>query len=114
MTSDGKEEFRDLSPIFEPKCVALIGASNNPLKWGGVILSNILSHGYAGSVYPVNPREENILGLKVYKSLLSVPEEVDLAIIVRPAQSVPQHVEECVEKRVKSAIVLAGGFRETG
>jgi len=114
VTSDGKEEFRDLSPIFEPKCVALIGASNNPLKWGWVILSNILSHGYAGSVHPINPREENILGLKVYKSLLSVPEEVDLAIIVRPAQSVPQHVEECVEKGVKSAIVLAGGFRETG
>ncbi|MGQ9721361.1 MAG: acetate--CoA ligase family protein [Candidatus Jordarchaeum sp.] len=108
------EEFRDLSPIFEPKSVALIGASNNPLKWGWVILSNILSHGYIGSVYPINPKEDNILGLKTYKTIFEISEEIDLAIVVRPAESVPQHIEECVEKEVKSAIVLAGGFRETG
>ena len=108
------EQFRDLSPIFEPKSVVLIGASNNPLKWGWVILSNILSHGYIGSVYPINPKEDNILGLKTYKTVFQVPEEVDLAIVVRPAEAVPKHIEECVEKGVKSAIVLAGGFRETG
>lgn len=109
-----KDKFRDLSPIFEPRSVALIGASNNPLKWGWVILSNILSHGYTGSVYPINPKEDNILGLKTYKNILQVPEEVDLAIVVRPAQDTPRHIKECVEKGVKSAIVLAGGFRETG
>ncbi|MEM2133733.1 MAG: acetate--CoA ligase family protein [Candidatus Freyarchaeota archaeon] len=108
------EQFRDLSPIFEPKSVVLIGASNNPLKWGWVILSNILSHGYSGSVYPINPKEDNILGLKTYRTVFQVPEEVDLAIVVRPAEAVPKHIEECVEKGVKSAIVLAGGFRETG
>ncbi len=111
--SDG-EEFRDLGPIFEPKSVALIGASNNPLKWGWVILSNILSHGYVGSVYPVNPKEDDILGLKTYKTIFEITEKIDLAIVVRPAENVPQHIEECVEKEVKSAIVLAGGFRETG
>ncbi|WXG39568.1 MAG: CoA-binding protein [Candidatus Freyarchaeum deiterrae] len=108
------EKFRDLSPIFEPKSVALIGASNNPLKWGWVILSNILSHGYGGSVYPINPKEDKILGLKTYPNILQVPEEVDLAIVVRPAEDTPQHIKECVEKGVKSAIVLAGGFREVG
>ena len=111
--SDG-EEFRDLGPIFEPKSVALIGASNNPLKWGWVILSNILSHGYVGSVYPVNPKEDDILGLKTYKTIFEITKKIDLAIVVRPAENVPQHIEECVEKEVKSAIVLAGGFRETG
>ena len=105
---------RDLSPIFEPKSIAVIGASNNPTKWGWIIPSNILSNGYVGKIYPVNPKGEEILGLKSYPSLLNVPGDVDLAIIVRPAPSVPQHLEECVEKGVKAAIVISGGFRETG
>ncbi|MGQ9722911.1 MAG: acetate--CoA ligase family protein [Candidatus Jordarchaeum sp.] len=105
---------RDLSPIFEPKSVALIGASNNPLKYGWIILANILANGYKGKVYPINPNEDKIWNLKVYRSLSEVPEEVDLVDIVRPAETVPEHIEECVENNVKSAIVISGGFKETG
>ena len=105
---------RDLSPIFEPKSVALIGASNNPAKYGWIILANIIANGYTGRIYPINPREDKIWGLRVYRSISDVPEEVDLVDISRPAKAVPAHVEECAENNVKSAIVISGGFKETG
>jgi acyl-CoA synthetase (NDP forming) len=105
---------RDLSPIFEPKCVAMIGASNNPSKYGWIIPANILANGYKGRLYLINPTEEKIWGLKVYRSLKDIPEQVDLVVISRPAETVPQHIEECVESNVKSAIVISGGFKETG
>ncbi|MFB0560369.1 MAG: acetate--CoA ligase family protein [Candidatus Lokiarchaeia archaeon] len=105
---------RDLSPIFEPKSVALIGASNNPSKFGWIILANILANGYKGKIYPINPHEEKIWDLKVYRSISDVPEGVDLVDIARPAEKVSDHIEECVENNVKSAIVISGGFKETG
>jgi acyl-CoA synthetase (NDP forming) len=105
---------RDLSPIFEPKSVALIGATSNPLKYGSIIVANILANGYKGKIYPINPSEENVWGLKVYSRIRDVPEEVDLVDIARPAETVPEHIEECVESNVKSAIVISGGFKETG
>ncbi len=107
-------ESRDLTPIFEPRSVAVIGASNNPTKWGCIMLANIISYGFKGDIYPVNPREEKVLGLKAYPDIRKVSEKVDLAVIARPAEYVTQHVEECVEAGVKSAVVIAGGFRETG
>jgi acyl-CoA synthetase (NDP forming) len=106
--------MKDLRAIFNPESMAIVGASNNPSKWGWVILANILAYGYRGRVYPVNPHEEEILGLKVYPSILDAPKIVDLAFIVRPASSVFEYLEECVERGVKAAIVLPGGFRETG
>nr|MDO8080505.1 CoA-binding protein [Candidatus Freyarchaeota archaeon] len=105
---------RDLSPIFKPKSVALIGATSNPLKYGCIIVANILANEYKGRIYPINPSEENVWGLKVYPHISDVPEEVDLVDIARPAEAVPEHIEECVESNVKSAIVISGGFKETG
>lgn len=105
---------RDLSPIFEPKSVALIGATNSPFKYGCIMAANVVANGYQGRFYPINPREKNIWGLKVYPHIRDVPEEVDLAIIARPAEAVPEHIEECVESNVKAAIPIAGGFKETG
>lgn len=107
-------ESRDLKPIFEPRSVAVIGASNNPTKWGCIILANIVSYGFEGKIYPVNPSEEKILGIKAYPNIVSVKDEIDLAVIARPAESVPQHIDECAEAGVKAAIAIAGGFRETG
>lgn len=105
---------RDLSPIFEPKSVALIGATNNPFKYGNLIVANILANGYKGRVYPITPNEEKVWDLKTYPRIRDVPEEVDLVDIARPAETVPEHIEECVESNVKSTIVISGGFKETG
>ena len=107
-------EIRDLTPVFEPRSLAMIGASNNPMKWGCIILMNILGYGFQGKIYPINPHEEKILGIRAYPDIRRVEEEVDLAVIARPAEATLQHIEECVEAGVKAAIVIAGGFRETG
>ena len=102
-----------LSSIFEPKSIAVIGASNNVNKWGGRILKNILSS-FKGPVYPVNPKEMNILGLTSYPCVLDIPDEVEMAVIALPAQSVLPVAEECGKKGIKGLIVVSAGFSETG
>lgn len=102
-----------LSSIFEPRSIAVIGASNNEIKWGGRILKNILA-GYKGQVYPVNPKESIIQGLSSYPSVLDIPGEVEMALIVIPSQFVIQVVEECAKKGVKGLVVVSAGFSETG
>lgn len=108
------KKSRDLSPIFEPKSVAVIGATNNLFKYGCIMVANILANGYKGRIYPINPNEENVWGVKVYPRIRDIPEELDLAVIARPSATVPEHIEECIESNVKSAIPIAGGFKETG
>jgi len=103
-----------LEMFFHPKSVAVIGASKNPAKLGYGVLYNILTYGYKGEVYPINPHAERILGLKCYSSVLEVPEPIDLAIIVVPAAVVLQVAEECGRKGVKGLIVISAGFREAG
>ncbi len=102
-----------LSSIFEPKSIAVVGASNNVNKWGGRILKNILSS-FKKPVYPVNPKEENILGVTSYPSVLDIPGEVEMAVIALPSQFVLPVVEECGKKGVKGLIVVSAGFSETG
>lgn len=100
--------------FFEPKSVAVVGASRDPLKTGHIILRNIVEGGYKGRVYPINPSADEILGLKCYKSVLEIPESVDLAVIVVPARLVPNVIGELSVKGVKAAVIISGGFRETG
>lgn len=102
-----------LSSIFEPASIAVIGASNNETKWGGIILKNILK-GYKGPVYPVNPKDKKIQGLASYFSVLDIPGTVDMAVIVIPSRSVLPIVEECGQKGVKGLVVVSAGFSETG
>lgn len=102
-----------LSSIFEPKSVAVIGASNNVKKWGGRILRNILIS-FKGPVYPVNPKEETIQGVASYPSVLDIPGDVEMAVIVVPSQFVISVVEECGKKGVKGLVVISAGFGETG
>ncbi len=104
----------EIRPLFEPKSVAVVGASRNPAKTGYQILKNIVDAGFKGKIYPINPKAPEILGLKAYPSLLDVPDEVDLAVIVVPARFVPQVMEEAGKKGVKAAVIISGGFRETG
>jgi len=103
-----------LDMFFNPKAVAVIGASRDPAKLGFGVLSNILNHGYPGQVYPINPKSEEVLGLKCYRSVLDVPDEIDLAIIVIPNRFVASALEECGRKGVKGAVIITAGFREAG
>lgn len=103
-----------MQAIFEPRTIAIVGAGNSVQKWGGKILSNILSSGYTGAVYPINPKEKTIQGLTSYTSVLEVPDEIDLAIVVVPAPSVLSVMDECGKKNVKSLIIITAGFSETG
>ena len=104
----------NLKYVFEPKSIAVIGASRDPKAWGHVILKNIISYGYEGKVYPVNPKADSLLGLKCYPDIRAVPDDVDLAVISVPAKLVPNVMEACVEKGVKAAIIITAGFSEVG
>ncbi len=103
-----------LSPFFNPSGVAVIGASADPRKLSHGVLRNCFSHGYAGAVYPVNPRASEILGLLCYPDITSVPEPVELAVLMIPAAACPAVLAECGRRGVKAAIVISGGFREVG
>ena len=104
----------ELDAFFNPKSVAVIGASREPQKVGHRVLRNLIDGGFRGKIYPVNPNAEKILSLKCYKSILETPSEVDLAIIVVPARIVPSVAEECGQKGVKGIVVISAGFSETG
>lgn len=103
-----------LDPIFKPKSIAILGASGTPGKWGYLVTDRPLRTGYVGAIYPVNPNVDEILGLRSYRSVLDIPDDVDLAVLTAPASKTPQLMQECVEKGVKGAILIAGGFAETG
>jgi acetyl coenzyme A synthetase (ADP forming)-like protein len=103
-----------LDMFFDPRAIAVIGASRTPGKLGYGVLRNILQYGYRGGVYPINPNAVEILGLRCYPSVLLVPDLVDLAVLVTPSQYVARALVECGEKGVRGAIVISAGFRETG
>ncbi|MDT8899214.1 acetate--CoA ligase family protein [Thermanaerothrix sp. 4228-RoL] len=103
-----------LRPFFAPKGVALIGASDNPSKLSHGILKNMVSYGYQGAVYPVNPKSTRILGLTCYPDIRQVPDPVDLAVIIIPAPLVPDALEACGERGIRAAIIISGGFKEVG
>lgn len=100
-----------LDSLFKPKSIALIGAAHSEEKLGGVILKNLLK--FKGSVYPVNPKYTELMGLKAYPTACDIPEPVDLAIIMRPAAEVPQILKE-LAGRTKSVIIASSGFAEVG
>jgi len=105
---------KGIDVLFSPKSIAVIGASTNPSKLGHVVLKNIITSGYPGKIYPVNPKADEILGYKVYKSISEIPDPVDLAVIVIPAKYVNSVVEECGKKKVPAIIVITAGFKEVG
>ncbi len=100
--------------LFEPQSLAMIGASNNFAKWGFIILHNLVMGKYAGKVYPVNPKEKEILGYPCYPRARDIPGPVDLAVITIPAREVPGAVRDCVAKKVKALVVISAGFSELG
>ena len=100
--------------LFKPKSVAVIGASQKALSIGNVITKNLLKYEYKGPIYPINPKADEILGVKAYPSILDVPGEIDLAHISIPAKFSPQAIDECGKKGVKFVIINSAGFREIG
>lgn len=105
---------KSLEKFFNPKSVAVIGASSDRGKIGYEILKNILDAGFKGKVYPVNLKSKKILGLSVYTSVLNVTGDIDLAIVVIPANFVNPVLIECGEKGIKNVIVISSGFKEIG
>ncbi len=103
-----------LKCFFEPKSVAVVGASRNPFKYGHSLLKNLLDLEFKGNIYPVNPNAEEILGLKAYPQISAIKEDLDLAIIIVPASKVPQIMQECAERHVKGVVICSSGFREAG
>jgi acyl-CoA synthetase (NDP forming) len=92
----------------------VIGASGVPFKWGNDIILSMQIGGYQGTIFPINPREEKILGLPVYRSVLDVPDRIDLAVICIRTEQVPQAMRECLQKGIKGAVLITAGFAEIG
>ncbi len=105
-----------LEEFFDPKSVAVVGASTSPEKLGYAVLENLVNGGYAevGKIFPINPKADEILGQKAYPSVLDVPDDIDLAVIVIPYSYVPAVLEECGKKKIPGVVVISAGFREAG
>ena len=100
--------------MFYPESVAVVGASSNPRNMGRLIVQNLVTWEYAGNVYPVNPRGEDVLGLKGYASLDETPGPVDLVVSFVPARAVPDVLDQCARKGVRRMAIPSGGFSEYG
>jgi len=103
-----------LDRIFNAKSVAIIGASKNVVKRGCRAIQTLLEEKYEGNIFPVNPKEDSVLGLKCYKSIQDIHDPIDVVLITTPAKTIPGILAECGEAGVAGAVVIAGGFRELG
>ncbi|KPK28946.1 MAG: acetyl CoA synthetase subunit alpha [Desulfobacterales bacterium SG8_35_2] len=106
--------MKSLDPIFSPKSVAVIGATDKEGSVGKTIMWNLMRNPFGGTLYPINPKRNNVLGIKTYPNIKDVPEEVDLAVIVIQARHVPSSIQDCVNAGVKGAIIISAGFKEIG
>lgn len=104
----------DLKRLFSPRSVAVVGAAREPDKVGHLIFANLLSAGFEGNIYPVNPKADEILGVKCYKSISEIPEKIDLAVLSVPRDYIIGVAEECAQNDVGAMIVISAGFREVG
>jgi len=103
-----------LDGLFRPRSIAVIGASNNPFSIGNIVIRNLASHMFKGPIFPINPKARSIRSFKCFKSVLDVPDEIDLVNISVKNTLVPRVLTECGEKGVKFAIVHTAGFKEVG
>jgi acetyltransferase len=104
----------NFQPLFYPRAIAVVGASRTPKTVGNDIVKHLCTQGYKGSIYPVNPKADELFGYKVYPSLHDLPENIDLVVIAIPAKFVASIIEEAAAKGAKAAIVISAGFKETG
>jgi len=106
------ESKRSLVPFFEPRSVAIIGASATPGKAGCEAVRNVLANGYSGKIHLVNPKGGEILGLPVTSAIAALPEGVDLAVVILPAEATPRALRDCAAKGIRHVALMAGGFAE--
>ncbi len=109
-----KSIVEQLDPIFKPRSLAVIGASDKMGKWGFMMLDRPLRSGFSGAIYPVNPGKAEIMGLRAYPSVLDIPDQVDLAVITIPADKVAQALQDCIKKGIKGVVLITAGFAEIG
>jgi acyl-CoA synthetase (NDP forming) len=107
-----RKELSALDAIFNPKSVAVIGASDNPGKLGFHVMKSLTQGKYPGRICPVNPGRNEIFGIKTFPALARIPGEVDLAIVVLPAELVPQTIQECKAKGIRGMVLITAGFKE--
>ncbi|MBS7609588.1 acetate--CoA ligase family protein [Candidatus Bathyarchaeota archaeon] len=118
--SEGFEElqipkaFEALERLFNPRSVAIFGASPNPGRIGHGIISSLMASGFPGSIYAINPKYSEILGLRSYRNLMEIPGLVDLAVMAIPASALQRAISECISKGVRSIVIISGGFKELG
>ena len=105
-------EAQGVRCFFEPKSVAIVGASKTPGRPGYMIIENLLKWGFKGTVYPINPTADEILGLKVYPNLREIPASVELVASLAPAGETLEVVEQCRRKGIKGIVIVSGGFSE--
>lgn len=111
---DVLRQERGLEPFFRPSAVALVGATESPGSVGRTVLRNLIGSPFGGTVFPVNPKRAQVLGIQAWPSVRDIPAHVDLAVVVTPAPTVPGVVEDCVAAGVPACIVVSAGFVETG
>ena len=104
--------LKNLRSLFLPDTVAVIGASDNPGKLGFHVMQSLTTGHFAGTIVPINPGSDTIMGINAYPSVTAIEEPVDLAIVVLPAKLVPNTFEECIEKEVKGIVLITAGFKE--
>ncbi|TCO44845.1 acetyl coenzyme A synthetase (ADP forming)-like protein [Kribbella antiqua] len=109
-----EEILTGMTRIMKPRAVAVIGASNETGKIGNSVMKNLVNGGYQGDIYPINPKADEILGLKAFPSITDVPGDVDVAVFAVPAKFVGRALEQCGQKGVAGAILIPSGFAETG
>jgi acetyltransferase len=103
-----------LTPLFDPSSIAIFGASERENSVGEVVFRNLLAAGFGGGIYPINPKRDTIQGQKAYKSIGDVADNIDLAVVITPAPTIPAIVQGCGEHGVKTMIIISAGFREAG
>jgi acetyltransferase len=109
-----RAESHPLDPLFAPRSVAVIGASERPGSVGRSVLWNLLSSPFGGTVFPVNSKRSNVLGIKAYPKVSDLPDKVDLVVLTTPADTVPDLLAESVEMGIPAGIVISAGFKEHG
>ena len=106
--------YEQLTPLFDARSIAVIGASNTPGKWGQMMMERPLKGRFAGPVFPVHPTASEVMGRPAFPSVLDIPEPVDLAVVAVPAAAAPGVLRQCGEKGIRAAIVITAGFAESG
>jgi acyl-CoA synthetase (NDP forming) len=109
-----REEFDRIDVFFHPRSAAVVGASENPAKFGYQVVRNLINLRYPGRVYPIHPTFSQVQGFRAFRSVLDVPDTIDVAVMAVPSHVIPGVMRECEQKSLRNIVILASGFDEAG